>query len=208
MGAFLIMFRHQQDIVCHFHIPFMDYDSKPITETLKAKMVHSLLSELRYMRVPTNMVISVDKTNAITGLKLNEKQTARFLDRVASNLLYFLLPNPHCSWPGGVRQLKPQKVDHILEGCRCSCCLTNNISGPSGTMLVYECQINELLARYSKESESLPCKAGNLSDMSTTSNMSTKSSYSRFSTEMQGAISIITGIDLKDDIDMPPDILE
>jgi len=25
---------------------------------------------------------------------------------------------------------------------------------------------------------------------------------------MQGAISIITGIDFKDDIDMPPDILE
>jgi len=47
MGAFLIMFRHRQDIVCHFHIPFMDYDSKPITETLKAKMVHSLLTELR-----------------------------------------------------------------------------------------------------------------------------------------------------------------
>ncbi len=66
----------------------MDNDSKPITVTLKAKLVHSLLTELRYMRVPTNMVISVDGTNAITGLKLNKKHTARFLDKVASNLLF------------------------------------------------------------------------------------------------------------------------
>ncbi len=54
MGAFLVMFRDRQDIVCHFHIPLMDNDSKPITETLKAMLVHSLLTELRYMRVPTN----------------------------------------------------------------------------------------------------------------------------------------------------------
>jgi len=38
--------------------------------------------------------------------------------------------------------------------------------------------------------------------------MSTKSSYSRFAPEMQAAISSITGIDFKDDIDTPPDILE
>jgi len=75
-------------------------------------------------------------------------------------------------------------------------------------MLVYEGQINELIARHSKESESLPCKASNLSDMSTISNLSTKSSYSRFSPEMQAAISSITGINFKDDVDMPPDILE
>jgi hypothetical protein len=90
------------------------------------------------MLMPTNMVISVDSTDAITGLKLNKKQTARFLDKVASNLPCFLPPNPFCSWPGVVGQFKPQKVDHIIEGCRCSCCLANNISGPSGTMLVYE----------------------------------------------------------------------
>jgi hypothetical protein len=63
--AFLVMFRHWQDIVCHFHIPLMDNDSKPITETFKAKMVHSLLTALRYMRVPTNMVILVDGTDAM-----------------------------------------------------------------------------------------------------------------------------------------------
>ncbi len=68
----------------------MDNDSNPVTETLKAKLVHSLLTELRYMRVPTNMVISVDGTDAITGLKLNEKQTARFLGQAASNLPFFL----------------------------------------------------------------------------------------------------------------------
>ncbi len=105
------------------------------------------------MRVPINMVISVDGTDAITGLTLNEKQTVRFLDRVASYLPFFLPPNPNCSWPGGVRSLKRQKVDHILEGCRCSCCLTNNIAGRSGTMLVYKGQINELIARNSKESK-------------------------------------------------------
>ena len=88
MGAFLVMFRHLQDLVCHFHIPLMDNDSKPVTETLKAKLVHSFLTELRYMRVPTNMVISVDGTDAITGLRLNEKQTGRFLDKVASNLFF------------------------------------------------------------------------------------------------------------------------
>jgi hypothetical protein len=63
--AFLVMFRHWQDIVCHFHIPLMDNDSKPITETFKAKMVHSLLTALRYMRVPTNMVILADDTDAM-----------------------------------------------------------------------------------------------------------------------------------------------
>jgi len=208
MGAFLVMFRHRQDLVCHFHIPLMDNDSKPVTEIVKARLVHSLLTELRYMRVPTNMVISVDGTDAITGLKLNEKQIARFLDKVASNLPFFLPANPRCSWPGGVRPLKPQLVDHILEGCRCSCCLTHNTSGPSGNMLVFEGQINELIARNSKESESLPCKTSNFSDISAISNMSTKSSYSRFAPEMQAAISSITGIDFKDDIDMPPDILE
>ncbi len=75
-------------------------------------------------------------------------------------------------------------------------------------MLVFEGQINELIARNSKESESLPCKTSNFSDISAISNMSTKSSYSRFAPEMQAAISSITGIDFKDDIDMPPDILE
>jgi len=99
-------------------------------------------------------------------------------------------------------------VDHILEGCRYSCCLTHNTSGPSGKMIVYEGQINELIARNSKEPESHPCKTSNLSDISAISNMSTKSSYSRFAPEMQAAISSITGIDFKDDIDMPPDILE
>ena len=44
--------------------------------------------------------------------------------------------------------------------------------------------------------------------MSTISNLSTKSSYSSFSPEMQAAISSITGINFKDDVDMPPDILE
>ena len=102
MGAFLVMFRHRQDLVCHFHIPLMDNDSKPVTEIVKARLVHSLLTELRYMRVPTNMVISVDGTDAITRLKLNEKQIARFLDKVASNLPFFLPANPRCSWPGGV----------------------------------------------------------------------------------------------------------
>ena len=68
MGAFIVMFRHGQYLVCHFHTPLMDNDSKPVSETLKAKLVHSLLSELRYMRVPTTMVISVDGTDAITGL--------------------------------------------------------------------------------------------------------------------------------------------
>jgi len=150
MGAFLVMFRHWQDIVCHFHIPLMDKDSKPITETLKIKLVHFLLTELRYMRVPTNMVISVDGNTAITELKLNKKQTARFLDSVASNLSFILPPNPRCSWPERIRPLKPQIMDHILEGCRCSCCLTNNISGPSGTMLVYEGQINELIQEIPK----------------------------------------------------------
>ena len=44
--------------------------------------------------------------------------------------------------------------------------------------------------------------------MSTVSNVSTKSFYSRLSPERQAAISSITGIYFKDDIDMPPNILE
>ncbi len=71
-------------------------------------------------------------------------------------------------------------------------------------MIVYEGQINELIARNSKEPESLPCKTSNLSDISAISKMSTKSSYSKFAPEMQAAISSITGIYFKDDIDMPP----
>jgi hypothetical protein len=75
-------------------------------------------------------------------------------------------------------------------------------------MLVYEGQINELKARNSKELEYLSSKVSNLGDISTISNMSTKSFYSRFTPEIQAAISSITGIDFQDDIHMPPDIFE
>ncbi len=51
------------------------------------------------LRMPTDMDISVDVAVAITGLKLGEKQTIKFLDKVASKLPWFLTPNPHKKSP-------------------------------------------------------------------------------------------------------------
>jgi hypothetical protein len=59
--------RMNLDYDIDFHISTKDSEDKAKIETTKAKLIHGLFTELIFMRVPTNVEISLDGTDALTS---------------------------------------------------------------------------------------------------------------------------------------------
>ena len=193
-GGYLKLFRIDQTFVCHLHLPYLNLKCRTLKETERNNILTRLFSELRFLRVPTNMEITTDGHNAHSGAKLPEDYIKDTVYKVVKKLPPFYQPAVITSWPCLQSEQHPWTFLPKIRECDCSLCMRYDLDEEERTseVIVYQGDINDLICAAPYPSSST----------SSTSSRSTK-----VSSALQVAIASICEIDDDFDSDQPLDYM-
>ena len=190
--AFLFMFRLGHTLNCHLHLPVTGKDGKRLSEEKRNNILTSFLSELRFLRIPTNTEITTDGYNSSSGAPISEEYIKELVYQVFRRLPPFLEPASVTSWPSRQSEEHPLPVDVISSGCHCALCLTPDYDGKPLETTIFKGDINDLIC-----SAPFPSRSA----------YSTSSRSSKVSSELQIAIASICEIGEDFDTDQPLDFM-
>ena len=194
--ARLIMFRHESTLNCHFHIPIQGSAGDLLTESERNHLIHWLLTELKQLRVPLQTEITIDGTNSVTKGPISLKYYQTQIKKIVKEMPFFSDPSVKTTWPHKVPEELPEKVTIQMQDCKCSLCLSNDITNSSKPVLLYKGDINRLIGRH---------RAFDIKNCDEYSNIS---SGSRVTSIMKRKIASICDIKEDFDTDQPLDPME
>ena len=190
--ANLVMFRNQDVVNFHYHVPLSNNKHQPATEASRSYYIRWLMSELRYLRVPVNMEISADGFNAITGNQISKSYYLNQLKEITNGLLLFPEPSARVFWPKRLSEEPPETVKSLIKNCKCALCHSTYKTFDPGKTTLYRGNINDLILKTSIYGSSLTGLSAN----------------SRVTGKTRVIIESICDIDDSFDTDVPLDPLE
>ena len=192
--ATLLMFRNQTTLQCHFHLPAYDSKHQLLSEASRSYYISWLFSELRQLRIPTNVEITADGLNSVTGSKVSLEYYNTQLKDIARTLLFFPTPSARTLWPFKISEELPEMADTVMQGCKCTLCTGSLKTFPQQALSLFNGNINDLISRSKEHSHS-----GSLSNISQSS---------RITTSMKAKIASICEMTDDFDNDQPLDPME
>ena len=191
-GAILFMFRLGMVLNCHLHLPAIGHQGQHVTELERNNIITSFLSELRFLRVPTDMTITTDGHNSATGIPIPEEYFEDQVYNIVRRISPFLEPTKLTSWPSQQQEEHPSPVGIVSSDCRCALCLTPDYGNKPLEITIFKGDINDLIC-------SAPFPSNTAS--------STSSRSSKISPELQAVIASICDINDDFDTDEPLDYM-
>ena len=143
LGMTFLMFRILDTICCHVHLPMMDATDRFRTTSLTEKLIHSALTELRFMRVPTETEISFDGGDPI--LNLHPFELGELTNNVLKQFPLFYKPSPRTKFSMRCSEELPVKVEVVSPSCSCTLCLKINNRAKEGRYLYFSGDINDYI---------------------------------------------------------------
>jgi hypothetical protein len=154
--ALLIMFRNQNIINFHLHMPLLNKRQRSLTEVSRKFYAKWLFTELRQLRIPLHIELTVDGLNAMTGCPVDANYYKDQIFDVLKDSLLFPEPSARTFWPQRLDENPPENVSYLYSKCRCSLCTRTNFSAVPGIVKIFKGNINELITKaIVKKSESI-----------------------------------------------------
>jgi hypothetical protein len=152
--GFVTMFRFGNILHFHLHLPPLNTQGEPMTEAHRNNIITQFFSELRLLRVPTNIEITTDGYNSITNTKVPVTYYKDQLKKIIQHLSPFLEPSKTTRWPTRFSEELPEPVDPTFpEACNCTLC-TSSSSLPPSKFLLYTGDINDLINKIPSDQSS------------------------------------------------------
>ena len=141
MGAVVFLFKMGIFLNCHLHMPTgMGIEANNIG--WRDRMLYSLFSELRQLRIPTDLEISLDFD---PGSKISGNECLQSIRNTLIKLPPFLEPNDRCSFPTRTQEERVVETDE--KNCLClSCIREGDQEGEPGVYDLYFGSINHLVS--------------------------------------------------------------
>ena len=196
--ANLILFRQESSLMVHFHIPramenVMDFTK----EETRNHLIRWMFSELQQLRVPTDMEINLNQTDLDERESIPLKYYQNQLRQIIKEIPYFPQPSARKLWPCRLSEGKPEQVEAIIKGCKCSLCTLNEKKKHGGRLVkLYDGDINHLIDRLKRK------------DSKSSSSFSNISSSSRVTSRMKAKIASLCDIGEDFDTDQPLDPMQ
>ena len=146
--AWMLLFKRDRNLFCHFYMETLrkeDNDDEPLSAKYDY-WIHSLFSELRFMRIPTHIEIKLDGCDK-TGVRFPIEPFLVRLEIILTNLSLFHHPNEKHSW-AGIGSGPLYNLDGIETPC-CLCAYCNKTTPESkeNEMILCSGDINDLIKR-------------------------------------------------------------
>ena len=150
----LIMYRYGDCLQFHLHLPPLNTKGEPMTEAHRNNIITQFFSELRILRIPTDVEITTDGFNSITETKVPETYYKDQLKKIFQHMQPFLKPSKTTRWPTRFSEELPEPVNIITsESCNCSLCQSTTLHKPSKITL-FNGDINDLINKSINEAAS------------------------------------------------------
>ncbi len=121
LGASLFLFRLGIFLTCHLHLPHGLQES-PYRSQWRDRILYLTLSELRKLRIPTDIQITIDGDPTCPTSKQEVEAYSRLVNENLGRLPSFLEPNEKCLLY--TRETEEESVDFQTEEfCRCCICI-------------------------------------------------------------------------------------
>jgi hypothetical protein len=200
-NAMILMFKIGAILQLHLHLPTHDMLGNPLTELARNDIITQFFSEIRILRIPTDIEIATDGINSVTGLPLSHNYIEEQFKNITQNLPTFLEPTPRVNWPAKLSTNLPDLIDPTIFKCRCALCTISNNSDCSffnnnlsvREHQIFKGQINDILEN------------NNFSDTRSTIS---SSQNSRIYPQLRAAINSLGDVQEQEfDIDEPLDVM-
>ena len=143
--GYLTMFRYGDALNFHLHLPPLNVNGEPMTEAHRNNIITQFLSELRILRVPTNIEITTDGFNSITGSRVPDAYYQDQLKKIIQHLSPFLEPSRATRAPARFSEELPETIDVTArEACSCTLCSSTSTLKPTKVSL-FKGDINDLI---------------------------------------------------------------
>jgi len=219
--ARIFMFKLGQTLNCHLHVPTFDDKGDYLTEACRNKIITSLFSELRYLRIPLNVEISVDGHSSVTGAPLTLDYLKDKTLEIVKNFPPFYEPSIFTKFPSRLALEHPVAVEITSPLCLCALCFAPDFSPKTKELVVYKGDINELICSAPYPPSTFSCYLRNrtlssrgssissvASSDSSRSDKSCISRTSRVSSEVRNILASIGDVSEDFDTDLPLDYME
>ena len=196
MGAVVFLFKMGIFLNCHLHLPIgMGYDAFSLG--WRDRMLYSLFSELRQLRIPTDMEISMDfnPNTTIWSSSTRAKECLRTIGDTLQKLPAFLEPNDRCSFP--TRTQEGQIIDTDEKHCLCPSCI--RAGEPEEPEITEE---EKEIIKYDKDPEVFELFNGSINSLVS----ATRLPYEGVASIARAAVSEFTAVDASE-FDIPLDPL-
>ncbi|HEY7536226.1 MAG TPA: reverse transcriptase domain-containing protein, partial [Thermodesulfobacteriota bacterium] len=145
--ALLIMFRNQNVVNFHLHMPLLNKRQRSVTEATRVFYAKWLFTELRQLRIPSHIELTVDGLNAMTGIPVDDSYYKEQIYEVLKDMLLFPESSVRSFWPQRLSEEPSENISYLFSKCRCSLCTRTNFSAEPRVVRIYKGNVNDLITK-------------------------------------------------------------
>jgi len=146
-AAWVQIFRQGPLLMCFLHLPLLKDLSEKEAEATRWNLYHAFLIELRFLRIPPEVLITMDGLCPLTRSRLVRTTCVEELEEILDNIPPLFKPDVRCQWPCRQTEEEYVKVSPTIKECGCALCLEGEENSPPSTLILFQGDLQTRLAR-------------------------------------------------------------